>query len=160
MRFATHTVRLTLDVPNKSGIIDKLLSAKSSLESNPADMFALQEISWLVDAIAAVEDPDSSRHVDACLQMLAIGDVTFMAFPGETFTAFGLTLREKFPNLRLLTVNTANGLVGYIPTTDDFDTHGYASHNAPHIYNIFAFERGFGEHLCAEAEELLISLRG
>ncbi|HEY3297188.1 MAG TPA: hypothetical protein VGK34_00920 [Armatimonadota bacterium] len=151
VRFGTRPIHIPLDIPGSEELLNELLHQKSIMESNPGDTFALQEVSWLVDALAIIENPALSDHVESYLQVIGIGDVAFIAFPGETYTAFGLALREKFPGLRLLTVNTANGLVGYIPTADEFDRRGYASHNAARIYNIFTFVKGFGEDVCSQA---------
>jgi hypothetical protein len=96
--------------------------------------------------------------VDTYIQSLAVGNVVFTAFPGEVFTALGLVLRPRHPELKLMTVNAANGPVGYIPTADEFDRRGYASHDAARIYGIFTFRKGFGEQISAEADKLLRDL--
>lgn len=153
-----RNISVPLDIPSRQEILSELLAAKCRLEADPTDMLVWPIISWTADALAEVEKPDFPHSKETYLQAATIGDLAFIAFPGETFTAFGLKLREEFKDLRLMTVNAANGMIGYIPTAGEFDIHGYAAYDAARIYGIFMFEKGFGEQIGEEASKLLAEM--
>jgi hypothetical protein len=159
LRYAVRGLKLPLDIRPAPTLLSELLEAKKRLEVNQQDRVALAALSCAVDALLKIADPGFTSYVDNYIQVLAIDNVVFLGFPGEVFTALGLSVREKYPELNLLTVNTANGIVGYIPTADEFDRKGYASHHSATLYGEFTFLKGFGELIADEAVKLLAELR-
>ncbi len=152
---AVRSVRLSLDICSVSELLNELSTAKNRLEDNLQDKMALTTVSWTVATLVKLMDPSFTSYVDNYIQGFAVGTVVFLAFPGEVFTALGLKVRERYPEFNLITVNTANGVVGYIPTADEFDRKGYASHHSARLYNEFTFVKGFGELLADEAIKML-----
>lgn len=59
--------------------------------------------------------------------VLGIGEVIFVGFGGEPFTAYAHRLRREVPCKMLLTGCNTNGSVGYLPTKAAFDEGGYES---------------------------------
>lgn len=64
------------------------------------------------------------------VQGFRIGDVFLACFPGQLFGSWGLALRRRWPDDRLLIVNQANGHDGYFPSRDAWDTGGYEVRSA------------------------------
>jgi hypothetical protein len=158
IRFKTRPISIPFDIPSRAEVVAELLAAKNIMEENPKNMSALQIVSWTADALAEFEKPDFPKSRETYLQAVCVGNLAFIAVPGEMFAAYGLRLRKEFPGIRMFTVNTANGVVGYIPTPDEFDRKGTASHEAARVYGIFTFRRDVGEQMCCEAAELLRNL--
>jgi hypothetical protein len=63
------------------------------------------------------------------VQVIEIGQWTFVAWPGETFVEFGLQVRKKHPNVFVITL--ANGETqGYLVTQEAIDNNWYEATNA------------------------------
>ncbi|MHB1000687.1 MAG: hypothetical protein ACYC27_15710 [Armatimonadota bacterium] len=159
LSFGIRQIRLPYDIPSRPELMTSLRSERDRLESNPGALDALCGVSWITDALTAADDPSFVPHTDTYVQALSIGNVVILGFPGEVFTAFGLDIREHHPDLKLMTANTANGAIGYIPTADEFDRQGYASHAAAHIYGTFTFHKGFGEKIAKKADRLVQGMK-
>lgn len=143
--------RIDIDVEE---LMDVLRTARDTLEENPRDGHALCYLSWAIDTLDAGECTD----IEAPIMAITIGNTALVGIPGEVFTAFGLSLRKEFPQFNLMTVNEANGVIGYIPTCDEFDRDGYSVVDSCRIYAEFMFARGFGEKLCYSASILMKSM--
>lgn len=135
-------------------LMDHIRDARDILEETPSDGHALCYLSWALDSL----DSGECKDIDAPLHVAAVGDVVFAGFPGETFTAFGVKLREQYPNTLLMTVNEADGVIGYIPTADEFDNNGYSVIDSCRIYGEYMFARGFGEDISAAVSGLISSV--
>jgi hypothetical protein len=59
------------------------------------------------------------------VQVLAIGDVAFAAYPVELFCEFGLRLKSHSPFPDMFVATLANGWHGYAPTPEAFERGGY-----------------------------------
>lgn len=91
------------------------------------------------------------------LQAMRIGEMKIIAWPGEPFCAFGLKLREKWPDL--MTIGYANGDVGYLPTAEAYKTpNDYACYCAPKFYGTFNFSPRIESILLESSHRLLASL--
>ena len=91
------------------------------------------------------------------IQAMRIGEMKIIAYAGEPFSALGLKLREKWPDL--MTVGYANGDVGYLPTAEAFETPGdYACYCAPKFYGSFNFTPKVESVLLEASHHLLSSL--
>ena len=70
------------------------------------------------------------------IQLISVGDHTYVGWPGEIFVEYGLALRQAHPNAFLITL--ANGeLQGYIVTPEAAREGGYEASNA-----VFAADSG------------------
>jgi neutral ceramidase len=158
LRGMVRKVRIPLQVPSDAELLARLRNAKDALEAAPEKREHLHTIAWNAEALAAKQLKSFKPYTDTYLQAIKLGDIVLIAFPGETFTSLGLQLRAQFPKQDLICVNTANGLIGYIPTADEFDCKSYAAFMAAGIYGNFQMARGFGEKLGVEAGKLIQSL--
>src|SRR5215216_6230670 len=59
------------------------------------------------------------------IQVINLGDVAIVAFPGELFSDFGRRVKAGSPFPDTLIVTLANGWHGYAPTLEAFDRGGY-----------------------------------
>ncbi len=59
------------------------------------------------------------------LQALRIGDVAFVAVPGELFVELGLDIKSRSPFPYTFVVGLANGSIGYLPTRAAVEAGGY-----------------------------------
>jgi len=62
---------------------------------------------------------------DVEVQVVAVGDVAFVGYPGEIFTDFGRSTRKQSPFAHTLVLELANGWHGYVPTKEAFRLGGY-----------------------------------
>ena len=67
--------------------------------------------------------------VSVFLGFLRLGDLVFVAFPGETFSVTGESVIEAFPNakMKICTVTEHERTVMYLPPYDEFLRGGYES---------------------------------
>ncbi len=68
--------------------------------------------------------------VELEVQGFRIGDLFLACFPGQLFGAWGLELRQRWPDDRLLTINQANDHAGYFPSKAGWDLGGYEANSA------------------------------
>ncbi len=71
-----------------------------------------------------------STSVQLEVQGFRIGDVFLACFPGQLFGSWGLELRRRWPDDRLLIVNQANAHAGYFPSKEAWDGGGYEVRSA------------------------------
>ncbi len=57
--------------------------------------------------------------------ILQLGDLIFVAFPGETFSTTGNAVKNAFPNAEICTVTEHERTVMYLPTEEDFSYGSY-----------------------------------
>lgn len=158
LKFGIRPISIPYDIPSRDDLLTTLDNAVSCLEEDPSDMVALVTASWMKDALLDLHNPDTKTHAETYVQALMIGDLCIIGIPGEVFTQFGLDLRKQNLGIKLMTANTSNAPIGYIPTADEFDRQGYASHAAAHIYGTYIFHKGFGEEIAEEANILISQL--
>ena len=84
------------------------------------------------------------------LQGFRIGDVFLACFPGQLFGSWGLELRRRWPDDRLVIVNQANAHAGYFPSKVGWDGGGYEVRSA------FMFNSDLPAPLTWEAGQRLI----
>ncbi len=59
------------------------------------------------------------------LTVMGFGNVTFVGFGGEAFTAYGEAMRKLAPEKFVVCAVCANGYEGYLPTEEAFEQGGY-----------------------------------
>lgn len=63
--------------------------------------------------------------VETAIQVIALGDVAFVAIPGELFVELGREIQRRSPFAHTVVVTQANDWAGYIPHRAAFDEGGY-----------------------------------
>jgi hypothetical protein len=105
--------------------VQRLESAGAALESVTAAK--IRRFHSEVDlGVAKHREVDTAETLmKAELQVLRIGDVAFVAVPGELFVELGLEIKGRSPFPYTFVVGLANGSIGYLPTRAAFEAGGY-----------------------------------
>jgi len=94
----------------------------------------------------------AGRPFDAEVQVIALGDqIAFVSFPGEMFTQFGLNVKQDSPFPITITVELANGALGYIPNRQAYPQGAYEVEST-------RLKPGAGEILMDSAESQLAAI--
>ncbi len=106
---------------------------------------------WARDQLAMRAAGDTvPDRVQLEVQGFRIGDVFLACFPGQLFGSWGLELRRRWPDDRLVIVNQANAHAGYFPSKLGWDGGGYEVRSA------FMFNSDLPAPLTWEAGQRLI----
>lgn len=106
---------------------------------------------WARDQLAMRATGDTvPDRVQLEVQGFRIGDVFLACFPGQLFGSWGLELRRRWPDDRLVIVNQANAHAGYFPSKVGWDGGGYEVRSA------FMFNSDLPAPLTWEAGQRLI----
>jgi len=136
--------------------IKRMCDDRRAAQSNPDDRRAWDVWeAWTLEELR--RSPDATLAVE--LQAIGIGDVAIVAVPCELFTALGLAIKHGSPFSHTIIASCANGLVGYVPTPDDFRRGGYGAGSAWIGYRQFPFLPHVGQVLVDDALAMLDSLR-
>lgn len=92
--------------------------------------------------------------VECEIQVISLGPVTFLTWPGEIFCDFGLEIKHNSPFRPTYVIGYANGSIGYVPTPEAFQEGGYEAETAAHLAD------DAGLVLMAESLALLNTLKG
>ncbi|NLB43031.1 MAG: hypothetical protein GX815_12420, partial [Clostridiales bacterium] len=84
------------------------------------------------------------------VQILKVGNILLVGFPGETFTELGLIIFRSLPDYNVLTLGNCNLTMRYIATEGDIINRGYAGHTSCFIYGRLPLVPGEGERLAQE----------
>lgn len=102
---------------------------------------------------------DSVSHVNTEIGAISLGEVAIVFLPGEIFVEMGLELKERFPEVKLITLSYANDAIGYLPHRTAFPAGGYEVEMAYRHYSLPGpYSESAGEVLVEEAATLLEEL--
>lgn len=119
---------------DKKSLFERLKkdSGASPQEIRTAEVnwFGSEELLFLSkQAQANLLEAAYESSLPAEIQIIKVGEWSFIAWPGEVFVEFGLQLKELFKNISLITY--ANGeLQGYITTKEASDKNFYEAGNS------------------------------
>ncbi len=83
---------------------------------------------WLRSRISELESGTVNCEPQAEVQVIRVGNLVFVGFPGEFFLEYGLAVKERVKDelgLEALHVELANGMIGYVPTANEIPRGGY-----------------------------------
>ncbi len=152
---AHDTATLPTEVPDAETVRRVLAEADAQLLEHPLDAHALFNRTWAGRALALLESGQASDAVEMPIQALRVGEVVFVALPGEIFTEFGMAIADAAPDVNVFVLSNANGTISYVPTREDLARGGYAGTRANHIYGRFQFKPDVGERMMAVANRLV-----
>lgn len=138
------------DVPVKRRVstAEELERARALLARPAGEDDPVHERTYAREALLLAEWPEEEL---APVQALRVGGLGIAALAGEVFVEFGLDIKARSPFAATMTVELANGYVGYVPTPRAFGEGGYetrfarSSRLAPEA----------GPKMCEKAVELL-----
>lgn len=113
-----------VELPLQKITAAELAEARKILETPPPPNvdFTLERVkARKVSTIGAA--PDGKLYEE--IQVIAVGEVAFVAIPGEPFAELGMRIVEQSPFAETLILELANGNIGYIPTRKAYEEGGY-----------------------------------
>lgn len=141
----------TVDLPVPA-ISDEQMQAAKRIMATPAEKgvdFTLERVNALRTLLVGGQ---GGAPLKAEIQVIAVGEIAFVAVPGELFVELGLSIQQQSPFPHTFIVEQANDSIGYIPTKEAFAQGGYEPTSA-------RFSPGGGELIVTKAVELLKRLR-
>ena len=97
------------------------------------------------------------RALDGAIQVIRIGELAIAAFPGETFAASGMAVKQRSPFPATLFLGYSNGCLTYIPTEDAYPKEGWSFFRRYHIPDmLFLQSYGVGSALVPETAEMVV----
>jgi len=116
-------------------------------------------LEWAQQIEARIASGNVSTEVDAPVQAISIGDITIVALPCEPFTGIGRAIRQEVGDDTVV-LGYSNGMIGYVPTADEFAHGGYEPWLAPRHFGMPApFDPSAASVLADAATELAKDLR-
>jgi hypothetical protein len=91
---------------------------------------------------------------DVEVQVIALGEVAFVAYPAEYFVEFGLRTKVGSPFASTFVAELGNGWHGYVPTIEAFEHGGYE----PRLGDASRLVPEAGDLMCATGLRLLRGL--
>ena len=91
------------------------------------------QVAWSEDYLRAAQEGEG-RAQPFEVQTIRIGDLALVAYPGEMFVDYQLTMDRESPFARTFTLGYSNGCIGYVPTADAYSEGGYEINSAYRYY--------------------------
>ena len=80
---------------------------------------------WARITEEAIRGGTLPSHVDLPVNAVRIGDGLLVTAPGETFAEIGMAVKERSPATPTIFCGYTNGMVGYIPSQDEYRYGGH-----------------------------------
>ena len=110
------------EIPEAQRIIDLIRAGKQSEVPGKG----MQRITNMAAATRKINLKDGPDYFKFPLSAVTVGkSLAFVGFPGEPFTAYGTTLKEKSPFTMTIPACIVNGNFGYLPTDAALGEEGY-----------------------------------
>jgi hypothetical protein len=86
---------------------------------------AYYQAAWARRIEAQLRDGTAPTEVRGPVHAVRIGDGVIVTGPGETFTEYGIAVKERSPALPTLYAGYTNEILGYLPTANEYQYGGY-----------------------------------
>ncbi len=138
-----ETIQLPLSVPDletaQSALeheLDQLSTARKNGIDSPYTLRHRYEdqVGWARAHLDEARKGEQGQSVDFEIQVMRIGSMAVIAFPGEMFVNYQLTMEERSPFDKTVTLGYSNGCIGYVPTADAYQEGGYEIERAFRYY--------------------------
>lgn len=83
------------------------------------------QVGWAEDYLRAARAGDRGGAQAFEIQVIRVGDLALVAYPGEMFVEYQLGLDRESPFPRTVTLGYTNGCIGYVPTAAAYPEGGY-----------------------------------
>ena len=136
--------------------VDDLNVAKAGGASR-ARLNVAQRYVYCARALLDRVENKRKRALDGAIQVIRIGDLAIAAFPGETFAASGMAVKQRSPFPETLFLGYSNGCLTYIPTQDAYPKEGWSFFRRYHIPDmLFLQSYGVGSALVPGTAEMVV----
>lgn len=109
-------------------------------------------LAWAEDVLKAARDPSLFPGQPFEVQGIRIGNVAFVALPGEVFIEYGLNIQKASPMAHTVVLAYSNGCIGYVPTAAAYPEGGYEVTTAYKYYGTLM--------IAPESERLILEAAG
>ena len=86
---------------------------------------AYYQASWARRVESQLRDGTAPTEVRGPVHAVRIGDGVIVTGPGETFTEYGIAVKERSPGAPTLYAGYTNEILGYLPTANEYRYGGY-----------------------------------
>lgn len=86
---------------------------------------AFYQASWARTIESQLRDGTAPTEVCGPVHAVRIGDGVIVTGPGETFTEYGIAVKERSPGAPTLYAGYTNEIIGYLPTANEYQHGGY-----------------------------------
>jgi neutral ceramidase len=127
---ATVSIPL-LPSPALDDVVEQLEEYERELEEARASgdagrvKVAYYHAAWGRKIEAGLRDGSTPSEVRAPVHAVRIGDGAIVTGPGETFTEYGIAIKQRSPASPTLYAGYTNEIIGYLPTADEYAFGGY-----------------------------------
>jgi hypothetical protein len=80
---------------------------------------------WARKIESQLREGTAPKSVGGRVSAVRIGNGVIVTGPGETFTEYGMAVKERSPGAPTLYAGYTNGLLGYLPTANEYQYRGY-----------------------------------
>ena len=86
---------------------------------------AYYQSAWARRIESQLRDGSAPTEVRGPVHAVRIGDGVIVTGPGETFTEYGIAVKERSPGAPTLYAGYTNEIIGYLPTANEYQFGGY-----------------------------------
>jgi hypothetical protein len=86
---------------------------------------AYYQAAWARRIESQLRDGTAPTEVPGPVHAVRIGDGVIVTGPGETFTEYGIAVKERSPGRPTLYAGYTNEIIGYLPTANEYQHGGY-----------------------------------
>jgi neutral ceramidase len=101
------------------------LDAARASGDNGRVKVAFYNAAWARKIEAGVRDGTTPTAVQGPIHAVRVGDGVIVTGPGETFTEYGIAIKQRSPGAPTLYAGYTNEILGYLPTADEYAYGGY-----------------------------------
>ncbi|MDA0747511.1 MAG: hypothetical protein O2954_13405 [bacterium] len=138
---ACRTIELPLLIPEvgeaKEAVAEQKARVEKAEQSSDSTPYLLRQyrgqVAWAEDYLKAAQEGGEKTEAFE-IQVMRIGGVALVAYPGEMFVDYQLTMDRESPFAKTFTLGYSNGCIGYVPTADAYPVGGYEVDVAFHYY--------------------------
>ena len=134
-------INLPLNIPSVEAAAQALEGQRERYEQAEQDLEVVPyllrqysgQVAWAEDYLQAAQAGEAQTQLFE-IQAMRIGDLALVAYPGEMFVDYQLTMDRESPFSRTFTLGYTNGCIGYVPTEDAYPEGGYEVDTAFRYY--------------------------
>ncbi len=113
------------DVVALRGQYERELDEARASGDNGRVKVAYYHAAWARKIEAGLRDGSTPGEVLAPIHAVRIGDGAIVTGPGETFTEYGIAIKQRSPGAPTLYAGYTNEIIGYLPTAAEYEFGGY-----------------------------------
>ncbi|HHV97217.1 MAG TPA: hypothetical protein GXX37_12235 [Clostridiaceae bacterium] len=138
--------------PSQIPLAEKYLELHYAGRDDEIPFKGMELTTVVAEAARILRLKDGPDSFTLYLSGVRVGNIAFIGFPGEPFSAVGRMTRARSPFNMTLTCCLTNGAEGYFPTQEAYDEGGYEARSSK-------FKPGVAEALAEASIELLNKLK-